>query len=143
MRQTQNRLLTLLVPLMMALFLAADARTAVAAHCSLSTLNRDYLGSLTGTTTTTGPLALQGLASLNGDGTGTLSATLMTLTSGPITFTSTITYTLNSDCTGTLTSVRSTGQTTHYNIVVVDKGKEINLLQIDPGAVVTGVFKEN
>ena len=145
MRQKQNRLLTLLVPLMIALFIAADARTAVAAHrCSLSTLDGDYLGNLTGTTATAGPVALQALVSFHGDGTATgVTTTLMTLTSGPITFTSTITYTLNSNCTGSLTVVRSTGQTTHYNMVVVDNGEEINLLQIDPGTVVTGVFKEN
>jgi hypothetical protein len=118
--------------------------TRAAQTCSVGTLIGDYVGNLSGTTASTGPVALQALVQFAGDGTATSPvATLMTQTAGPITFTANITYTLNSDCTGTLTVVRSTGQTTHYVIAVAKEESEINLLAVDPGSVVTGTFKKS
>jgi hypothetical protein len=123
-------------------FGAARVPTASASRsCSVATLDGSYLGNFSGTSSVSGALAYQALATFNGDGTGTASVTLMTLTSGPTSFTSVLSYALNQDCTGTVTSMRSTGQTVHYNIVVVNKGAEVDLLQTDPGSVVTGVIK--
>jgi hypothetical protein len=116
----------------------ADAATH---SCSVSSLRGDYAGNLSGTSASTGPLALQALTTFNGDGTATASVTLMTQTSGPIQFTSMITYTLDSNCTGTLTSVRSTGQTAHYVIAVTDKAFHVHLLQTDAGSVVSGTVE--
>jgi hypothetical protein len=49
----------------------------------------------------------------------------MTETSGPTTFTETLTYTLNSDCSATLTAMRSTGTTAHSVITVTDNGSKV------------------
>jgi len=122
--------------------LLAPKPAQAASSCTLATLNDTYVGNFSGTTATSGPVAFQAVVQFNGDGTATAdSVTLMTQTAGPITFTSNITYTLSSNCSGTLTSVRSTGETTHYVIVAAEKGSEINLLAVDPGSVVTGTVK--
>jgi hypothetical protein len=110
--------------------------------CSVASLNGNYLGNFSGTSSSTGPFALQDLVIFNGNGTGNASLTLTSETSGgPISFTATFTYTLNSNCTGTLTALRSTGQTVHYDIVAVENATEVDFLQTDPGFVTTGVIK--
>ncbi|MFJ4966641.1 hypothetical protein EES43_01875 [Streptomyces sp. ADI96-02] len=111
-----------------------------AAHpqgCSVRTLQGDFGGNYSGTSAGTGPLAFQGLVTFNGDGTATAKATLMSETSGPTSITAVIDYTLKRDCTGTMTSQRSNGQTIHYVFTVVADGTELALLQTDPGFVVT------
>jgi len=47
-------------------------------------------------------------------------------------------YTLDSDCTGSLTEINSG---THLNLVVVNNGKEIESLQTDPQETRTLEFK--
>ena len=133
--------LALALAAVLGLLVAPDAQASP--HCSESDLQGSYAGNFGGTITGVGPVAAQILAIYNGDGTATgVKTTLMSGTGGPTTFTSTVTYTLNADCTGTLTVVRSTGQTTHYVIVVTGKNaEEIHILATDPGSVVTGVSK--
>lgn len=135
--------LVLLIAAVAFAFGAVRAPSARAAYhyCSVSSLQGNYLGNLSGTSSSTGPLALQAQTTFDGNGGGTASVTLMTESSGPISFTSALTYTVDSNCTGTLTSQRSTGQTVHYNIAVVENATEVDLLQTDPGFVVTGVQK--
>ncbi|RPK54557.1 hypothetical protein EES43_28705 [Streptomyces sp. ADI96-02] len=109
--------------------------------CSVRTLQGDFGGNFSGTSASAGPLAYQALVTFHGNATATARATLMTETSGPTSFTSTITYTLKRDCTGTLTAQRSTGQTIHYAITALAGGTEVALLQTDPGSVVTAQLK--
>ena len=90
----------------------------------------------------TGLFALQFRDTFNGDGTGTGSTTLMTETSGPTSTTTTLIYTLDSDCTGTLTVVRSDGSAAHYNIVVVKHATEVDYLGTDSGVVATGTARK-
>jgi len=52
------------------------------------------------------------------------------------------TYSVNSDCTGTMTATFSNGFVGRQNFVIVDGGKEIIGITVDPGAVLTGVFKK-
>jgi hypothetical protein len=52
------------------------------------------------------------------------------------------TYTVNEDCTGTLTFATSGGSTTHADFVAVNNAKEVNLVQTDSGFTVTGVLKQ-
>ena len=119
----------------------ADQTAASASQsCSVKTLQGNYGGNINGTSTATGPLALQVLATFNGNGTGTADVTLMTETQGPVVFTDTVTYTLNSNCSGMLTVIRSTGETVHYDIVVTLLGTKMDLLQTDAGNVATGEF---
>ena len=109
--------------------------------CSVETLEGDYRGNLSGVRST-GLFALQFRDTFNGDGTGTGSTTLMTETSGPTSTTTTLIYTLDSDCTGTLTVVRSDGSAAHYNIVVVKHATEVDYLGTDSGVVATGTARK-
>lgn len=147
MREKHLRLVTaLILPVLALLFCTAGARPAFAANnnCSQSTLHGNYSGNFTGTTTSAGNVAFQALINFDGEGGAVVvSGTLMSENSGPTSFTSNIIYTVDRNCNGTLTSTRSTGETTHYKIVVIGKGSEVNLLAIDPGSVVTGTLKSS
>lgn len=109
--------------------------------CSLRTLRGSYGGLQTGTTAATGTLAIQTLGTFYGNGLATAEVTLMTKTQGPVRFTDTATYTLNRNCTGTLTATRSTGQTVHFAMTVTQAGRTMYLLETDRGSVVTGTFE--
>jgi len=150
-RLRQSRLFTRLGAVVVTLVIIAAVAIAFGAvrapiakaapTCSVGNLKGNYLGNFSGTGSSTGPIALQAQVTFNGDGTGTAAVTLMTETSGPTSFTDTLTYTVNSNCTGTLTAVRSTGATVHYDIVVVQNATEVDFMQTDSGFVVTGVIK--
>jgi hypothetical protein len=47
-------------------------------------------------------------------------------------------YTVSSDCTGSATFTDSLGNTLHINLVVLGSGQEIDFIQTDTGAVVSG-----
>jgi hypothetical protein len=116
---------------------AAKAAAASSYSCSDKTLSGEYAGNINGQTSS-GPFALNVEFTSAGNGTGTADVVEMTETSGPTSFTDTITYTLNADCSGTLTAVRSTGATVHYDIDVTLVGIEFDLMQTDSGVVSTG-----
>lgn len=87
-----------------------------------------------------GPYAAVGRLTVNPD--QTLSLNLTQSFNGiviPATTSSlTGTFTINSDCTGSLAI--NNGVT--YNFVVVDSGKEIQLIQTNLGSAITGVAKK-
>jgi hypothetical protein len=119
---------------------APTAKAAPAASgysCSDKTLDGEYAGNINGQTSS-GPFALNVEFTSAGNGTGTASVVEMTETTGPTSFTDTITYTLNADCSGTLTAARSTGVTVHYDIDVTLVGTGFDLMQTDSGVVSTG-----
>jgi hypothetical protein len=117
---------------------ASQTAASTSQSCSVKTLQGNYGGNVSGTSTATGPLAIQALATFNGNGTGTAAITIMTETTGPTNLTDTLTYTLNSNCTGTLAATRSDGTTVHYDIVATLLGTKLDLLQTDAGFVATG-----
>lgn len=51
------------------------------------------------------------------------------------------TYTVDRDCTGTLTLNLSNGFVINNDLVIVDGGKEVFMIETNPGTVVTGVMK--
>jgi hypothetical protein len=109
--------------------------------CSVHTLRGSYGGDLTGTSTATGPTAGQVVETFRGNGTGTADVILMTQTQGPLSFNGEpVTYTLNADCTGTLTAIRG-GQAHHFDIVVTDSGRTIYQLRIDTGNALDGTLE--
>lgn len=116
----------------------AAAAGPKAGGCSLKTLHGTYSGAIVGTSSSSGPYAQQILSEYHGDGTAWTQGTLMKETSGPTSYTTNSTYTLNSDCTGTLTGVRNTGERVHYVIVATPDGTRVNILRTDPGYVATG-----
>jgi hypothetical protein len=52
------------------------------------------------------------------------------------------TYTMNADCTGSLTLTMPGGGTMHADIVAVNNGKELNMVQTDTAYIVTAVLKQ-
>lgn len=125
---------------------AETGRALAASHrgCSVHTLHGSYGGALSGVATSithtseqTGALIL---VTFNGNGTGTAKVTDMTVTNGPVSFTDAVTYTVNSDCLGTLTAVRP-GHVAHLDIVVMDSGRTFCQLETDPGTTITGTFE--
>jgi hypothetical protein len=66
------------------------------------------------------------------DGQGNYSATTVENAGGTIAhLTTTGTYTLNADCTGTQEGVGATGAVTHYELVVAKNGDAVELLRTD------------
>jgi hypothetical protein len=51
-----------------------------------------------------------------------------------------VTYTVNPDCTGTLTAVRD-GEAHNFAIVVTDSGRVIHQLRTDPGNALAGTLQ--
>lgn len=121
--------------------MAGAAPAAGHQGCSVRTLQGSYGGNVTGTSTSAGPMAGQVLEIFSGNGTGTADVTLMTQTQGPMSFTGEqVTYTLDSNCTGTLTSIRG-GQVHHFDIVVTNSGRTIHELRVDPGNVLAATLE--
>jgi hypothetical protein len=48
------------------------------------------------------------------------------------------TYTVNPDCTGSQTSILNTGAVVHFDFLIVDNGKRVELLIISPTSVIGG-----
>jgi hypothetical protein len=122
---------------------AAKTNTAPTASdqgCSARTLHGSYGGTVSGASAATGPLGSLIQLTFNGNGIGTGKITFMTETTGPLSFPSTITYTVNSDCSGMLAGATSTG-THHFDIVVTDSGQTFQLLGADQGVVESGTFE--
>jgi hypothetical protein len=66
------------------------------------------------------------------DGQGNYSATTVENAGGTIAhLTTTGTYTVNADCTGTQDGVGATGAVTHYELVVAKNGDSVELLRTD------------
>lgn len=114
--------------------------------CSLRTLHGSYGAAGDGLITTgpppvtssdTIPIAVAGVQTF--DGTGNFSAS-NTTNLGGLVFTSTAvgTYTVNADCTGSVTSNVSNGEVIHFNIVIVDHGRQILNVSTDPNIVAFG-----
>jgi hypothetical protein len=52
------------------------------------------------------------------------------------------TYTVNSDCTGSLSFKDANGTATNFDFVLANDGKEVNLVQTDPSWIVTATLKK-
>ena len=77
------------------------------------------------------------------DGHGNLSGTSTADFAGsvfPVTFTGT--YTVNSNCTGSLTVDAGASGIVHRDLVIVDAGKEVEFVSTDPGVVIAGYMKK-
>jgi hypothetical protein len=106
-------------------------------ECSLATLNGDYLTTGRGIPAEGIPFRITvGLAVF--DGKGGLSGRETWSTSGEIRrVTYTGTYTLDADCTGTLTV-----EPAHWDLVLAKDASEGTMIRTDPGAVITRAMKK-
>lgn len=77
------------------------------------------------------------------DGRGNLSGSSTADYAGfvfPVTFTGT--YTVNPNCTGSLTADTDSSGTVHRNLVIVDAGNEVEFVSTDAGLVIAGSMKK-
>jgi hypothetical protein len=51
------------------------------------------------------------------------------------------TYTMNADCTGSMTLTPPSGAASHFDFVAVNNSKEVNVVQTDTDWILTGVLK--
>jgi hypothetical protein len=125
------------------LTLALAASSAVTAHagCTNPTIKGSYAFTIHGQILTpNGPLLVDCIARTTFDGTGNLTQVDAVAINGHIPLVwrpGTGTYTVNSDCTGTMT-VSSPGQPTlHLAILVSQSGNHIHTVVTDPGFATT------
>ena len=109
-------------------------------ECSLATLRGTYIFGYEGFNLENGmpiPVAFAGQEVYYGDGTmtGVYSASVNGQITRNIPYTGT--YTVNGDCTGTLTTTEEIG-TFHYDQFVGPKGDEFSWVATDPGIVAAG-----
>lgn len=77
------------------------------------------------------------------DGHGNLSGSSSVTFGGivsAVTFTGS--YTVNANCTGSMTVETSDGDSVHRNLIIVDDGKEVEFVSTDPGVVIAGYLKK-
>jgi hypothetical protein len=111
--------------------------------CSNATLNGTFAHRASGFETAppaiAGPVAGVGTDTFDGHGGVTSTATL-SLKGNIISVLATGTYNVNPDCTGTYT-IQNAGGMTRLVFVIVDNGNEIQAICIDPGVVLTHIFR--
>lgn len=120
-------------------------------RCNENTISGSYGTNITGTFlvppapgSTNPPTAVPfaSVGRLTFDGVGNVSGRDTNSFGGDVTRNPTTgTYTVDRDCTGTLIVNLSNGFVINNDIVIVDGGKEIFLIQTNPGTIVTGVMK--
>ena len=108
--------------------------------CSNASLKGDYAYAVNGTSLTippVGPVAILGKITADGNGSfsGSINVNLtgIIITDVPVTGT----YSVASDCTGTLTTVYP-AFTAHFSLVLVEGSKRAELVETDAGTVGTG-----
>jgi uncharacterized protein (TIGR03437 family) len=108
--------------------------------CTPVTISGPYGFAISGFIPTSGgriPFADQGTFVADGNGSFTGSST--TSTGGTIVIRAISgTYSINTNCTGAITILDTSGNTLHLSFTVVDNGSEIQFIQTDIGTVVTG-----
>lgn len=109
--------------------------------CGLTGKKATFALNLTGIVIGTGQVAYVGQVTL--DGKGNLSGSLTASLAGTIgTATITGTYTANSNCTGTAQIIPSGYPTANFNLVVVNAGKELLLIETDSNTIVSGIMQQ-
>jgi hypothetical protein len=126
---------------LLALALAASsAATAHASNCTTLTFRGTYAFTIHGQILTpTGPLLVDGIARTTFDGNGNLTQVDAVAVNGIIALVwrpGTGTYTLNPDCTGTMTLVNQGQAPLHLAILVSHSGDLIHSVVTDPGFAV-------
>jgi hypothetical protein len=140
--------IALFTTLAMPVRLAAQEQSGEVKECSNATLQGSFGYTSTGTLLTSivppplaGPFAEVGRQTFDGkgntDATGTLSANGNIFTK--VTFQGT--YTVNPDCTGSMTLTSSLG-TSHADLVIDDDGAELRLIFTESGVVESRVYKK-
>lgn len=130
--------------LTMAAFLTLAVAATPAAwandRCSDATLSGTYADQDTGTIVGVGPFAGVNVDSF--DGRGHLTIRGVSSVNGSVSpGTSTGTYQVNADCTGTYTVKDSSGDTFDAFFVISDNGNQLRIVITDPGTVINCVAR--
>lgn len=115
------------------------------AQCSVGALAGNFVrvdtGFVTSPPAVAGPLA--GVHLMMFDGNGAFMTTGFSSLNGNVSeSTSTGTYRVNPDCTGTYTSQSSTGRTGTAFFVIASNGNEIHILPTNPGGTITCIARK-
>jgi uncharacterized protein (TIGR03437 family) len=133
-----------------ALFLNTTPNTVVTGHiyrgqntCSNSTLSGSYVYSVSGFGVAPGvlvPAAYSGTATANGSGSITGSDYISNANGDGVVVprTTTATYTVNSDCSGSEVVKDSLGETEDLDFFVADQGALVEFIQTNSGLVISG-----
>jgi hypothetical protein len=122
---------------------------AQAGECSNATLHGSFGYTATGTLLSAaappplvGPFGEVGRQTFDGNGNTTATATI-NANGNIINVTIEGTYTVNPDCTGSMTrNVSPLGVTAHDDLVIDDEGVELRTIATDPGAIETYVYRK-
>jgi hypothetical protein len=128
----------------LALGLAPTAKADQA--CSNATLNGTFAytntGFITAPPTQAGPFAGVGTQTFDGKG-ATIATATVSQNGNIIPVTIKGVYTVNPDCTGTLTiQISPVGITSHAFFVIEDNGARLRAINTDPGTVVTTIGRK-
>ena len=130
-----------------------DARAAVKEECSVATLSGGYGYSVIGELllgpegapqpggSTRVPVATVGRHQFDGQG-GVTAADYASLGGNIVQRTAVGTYSLDSDCRGTMTLTFTPGGRIPLAIVVVDGGEKVNILNIETGTIIYGATEK-
>lgn len=113
-------------------------------ECSVATLEGSFVRKDTGFVVAPAAIAgpLAGVSLVVFDGYGSFTSTGFVSLNGNISeSTATGTYTVNPDCTGSYTSVSSTGRTGTAFFVIVDNGNEMHILPTNTGSTLTCIAR--
>ena len=110
-------------------------------ECSVATLQGTYIFAYDGVQLKDGQriqFALAGQETYNGD--GTMTGVYSGNTGGEVVRNAPYTgiYTVNADCSGTLTTTEETGVISHYDQFTGPKGDELSFVQTDPDFIAAG-----
>ena len=123
------------------LALAASSAVTAQAGCTDLTIKGSYAFTVHGQILTpNGPLLVDGIARTTFDGNGNLTQVDAVAINGHIPLVwrpGTGTYTVNSDCTGTMTQLGKDELTLHFAILVSQSGNHIHTVVTDPGFAAT------
>ncbi|MDQ1407140.1 MAG: hypothetical protein QOG55_2769 [Acidobacteriaceae bacterium] len=129
-----------LILVVMALAASSEVQ-ARARECAASTIKGTYAFTIHGEILTPGgPVLVDGIAKTTFDGDGELTQVSAVAINGNIPLVwspSTGAYTVNSDCTGTMTQISTDQRTLHFAIIVSQSGNHIHTVVTDPGFAAT------
>jgi hypothetical protein len=116
---------------------APEGLRAQTVACYAEILNGTYAFSITGTVVGVGPAAVVGQVYFDGRGNGQIADTQSS--NGTILSPmGTLTFTLNTNCTGTETITNASGITLHLYFVLSPDGSSLILIRTDAGFVLQG-----
>lgn len=126
------------------LIVGSESPVQAESKCTLSTLKGTYIYALDGfliqgdNAAERTPFAQSGQETYDGHGFLTIGAASASMNGTIVRSTYAGTYTVNPDCSGTVTFTDNFNQTFHYDIFIRDDGREFVYTQTDAGVVTAG-----